>query len=165
MSPWSSSVVYPHYGIFYKCTIWFKFTTGTKIDWTVIAYAYTPSVSKESRPKWGNVCESVCRISRDHHPHDGGLLLTRRRTIGKFLTSSVLHGSQVLGSMNFVGNYKYICWQKIIYSHIGCPYNLAGHVKDDEMAGACGTHGKGEKSIQGFGGKARRKETPRKTEV
>jgi hypothetical protein len=25
--------------------------------------------------------------------------------------------------------------------------------------GACGTHGKGEKSVQGFGGKARRKET------
>jgi hypothetical protein len=30
---------------------------------------------------------------------------------------------------------------------------------------ACGTHGKGEKSVQGFGGKARRKETSRKTEA
>jgi hypothetical protein len=28
---------------------------------------------------------------------------------------------------------------------------------------ACGTHGSGEKSVQGFGGKARRKETTWKT--
>jgi hypothetical protein len=27
------------------------------------------------------------------------------------------------------------------------------------VGGACGTHGRGEKSVQGFGGKARRKET------
>jgi hypothetical protein len=32
------------------------------------------------------------------------------------------------------------------------------------MGGACGTHGAGEKSVQGFGGKSRRKETTRKTE-
>jgi hypothetical protein len=31
------------------------------------------------------------------------------------------------------------------------------------VGGACGTHGRGEKSVQGFGGKARRKEITRKT--
>jgi hypothetical protein len=30
---------------------------------------------------------------------------------------------------------------------------------------ACGTHGRGAKSVQGFGGKARRKETTRKTKA
>jgi hypothetical protein len=30
---------------------------------------------------------------------------------------------------------------------------------------ACGTHGRGEKIVQGFGGKARRKETTRKTKA
>jgi hypothetical protein len=34
---------------------------------------------------------------------------------------------------------------------------------EDEVGGACGTHGRGEESVQGFGGKARRKETTRKT--
>jgi hypothetical protein len=33
------------------------------------------------------------------------------------------------------------------------------------VGGACGTHGKGEKSVQGFGGKARRKETTIKTKA
>jgi hypothetical protein len=32
------------------------------------------------------------------------------------------------------------------------------------VGGACGTHGRGEKTVQDFGGKARRKETTRKTE-
>jgi hypothetical protein len=30
---------------------------------------------------------------------------------------------------------------------------------------ACGTHGRGEKIVQGFGGKAQRKETTRKTKA
>jgi hypothetical protein len=38
-------------------------------------------------------------------------------------------------------------------------------VKANEVGGACGTHGKGEKSVQGFGGRARRKETARKTKA
>jgi hypothetical protein len=33
------------------------------------------------------------------------------------------------------------------------------------LGGACGTHGRGEKSVQGFGGKARRKETTGKTKA
>jgi hypothetical protein len=32
-------------------------------------------------------------------------------------------------------------------------------VKANEVGWACGTHGRGEKCVQGFGGKARRKET------
>jgi hypothetical protein len=38
-------------------------------------------------------------------------------------------------------------------------------MKENEVGGACGTHGRGQKSVQGFGGKARRKETTRKTEA
>jgi hypothetical protein len=37
--------------------------------------------------------------------------------------------------------------------------------KENEAGGACGTHGRGEKSVQGFGGKAQRKEITRKTEA
>jgi hypothetical protein len=35
----------------------------------------------------------------------------------------------------------------------------------NEVGRACGPHGRGQKSIQGFGGKARRKETTRKTKA
>jgi hypothetical protein len=35
----------------------------------------------------------------------------------------------------------------------------SSQVKANEVGGACGTHGRGEKSVQGFGGKARRKDT------
>jgi hypothetical protein len=37
-------------------------------------------------------------------------------------------------------------------------YNYADEIKKNEEDGACGTHGRGEKSVQGFGGKARGKE-------
>jgi hypothetical protein len=37
--------------------------------------------------------------------------------------------------------------------------------KANEVGGACGTHGRGEKSVQGFGGKARRKETTGETKA
>jgi hypothetical protein len=33
---------------------------------------------------------------------------------------------------------------------------ITSQVKANEVGGACGTHGRGEKSVQGFGGKARR---------
>jgi hypothetical protein len=42
-------------------------------------------------------------------------------------------------------------------------YHYAELVKEDEGTGACGSHGRGEKSVQGFGRKALRKETTRKT--
>jgi hypothetical protein len=38
-------------------------------------------------------------------------------------------------------------------------HNEASQVKANEVGGAYGTHGRGEKSVQSFGGKARRKET------
>jgi hypothetical protein len=37
--------------------------------------------------------------------------------------------------------------------------------KANEVDGACGTHGTGKKSVQGFCGKTRRKETTRKTKT
>jgi hypothetical protein len=36
-------------------------------------------------------------------------------------------------------------------------------MKEDEVGRACSTHGRAEKRVQGFGGKARRKETTYKT--
>jgi hypothetical protein len=41
----------------------------------------------------------------------------------------------------------------------------SSQVKANEVGGACGTHGRGEKSVQGLGGKARRKETAGKTKA
>jgi hypothetical protein len=42
--------------------------------------------------------------------------------------------------------------------------SLGDYNKENGVGGACGTHGREEKSVQGFGGRARRKETNRKTE-
>jgi hypothetical protein len=50
----------------------------------------------------------------------------------------------------------------IFYTRLKC-YS-ADRVMEGDVSGACGTHGRGEKSVQSFGGKARRKETTRKTE-
>jgi hypothetical protein len=45
-------------------------------------------------------------------------------------------------------------------------HNLySSQVKANEVGRACGTHGRGEKSVQGFGGKARGKETTWKTKA
>jgi hypothetical protein len=38
-------------------------------------------------------------------------------------------------------------------------------MKENEVGGTCSTHGIGEKSVQGFNGKARRKETTWKTKA
>jgi hypothetical protein len=38
-------------------------------------------------------------------------------------------------------------------------------IKENEVGGTCNMYGKGEESVHGFGGKARRKETTRKIEV
>jgi hypothetical protein len=38
-------------------------------------------------------------------------------------------------------------------------------IKENDVGRACGTHGRGEKRVQGFGGKARRKKTTWKTEA
>jgi hypothetical protein len=44
-------------------------------------------------------------------------------------------------------------------------YRAIRQVNANEVGGACGMHGRGEKSVQGFGGKARRKETTGKTKA
>jgi hypothetical protein len=36
--------------------------------------------------------------------------------------------------------------------------NIIRQIKENEVGGTCGTHGRGQKSAQGFDGKARRKE-------
>jgi hypothetical protein len=41
----------------------------------------------------------------------------------------------------------------------------SSQVKANEVGGACGTHERGEKSVQGFGGKARGKEITWKTKA
>jgi hypothetical protein len=59
-------------------------------------------------------------------------------------------------------------WRKLhseeLYNLYSSP-DIIRQVKANEVGGACGTHGKGEKSVQGFGGKARRKETTGKTKA
>jgi hypothetical protein len=43
--------------------------------------------------------------------------------------------------------------------------DIIRQVKANEMGRACGTHGREEKSVQGFGGKARRKDITWKTKA
>jgi hypothetical protein len=53
----------------------------------------------------------------------------------------------------------------IICTHPQISLGKSSQVKANEVGGACGTHRRGEKSVQGFGGKARRKETTGKTKA
>jgi hypothetical protein len=41
----------------------------------------------------------------------------------------------------------------IICTHPQISLGKASQVKANDVGGTCGTHGKGEKSVQGFGGK------------
>jgi hypothetical protein len=45
------------------------------------------------------------------------------------------------------------------YFVLNTRYYQADQMKENEVGRACGTHGSGQKLIQGFGGKARRKKT------
>jgi hypothetical protein len=59
-------------------------------------------------------------------------------------------------------------WRKLHNEELHNLYSspdIIRQVKANEMGGACGTHGRGEKSVQGIGGKARRKETTWKTKA
>jgi hypothetical protein len=49
--------------------------------------------------------------------------------------------------------------------YISPKYQLVDQVQENDVGGACGTHGRGEKSVQGFSWKARREEPTRKTEA
>jgi hypothetical protein len=42
-------------------------------------------------------------------------------------------------------------------------YYVADQIKENELGGTCGTHGRGEERVQGFGGNARMKEIARRT--
>jgi hypothetical protein len=53
----------------------------------------------------------------------------------------------------------------IICTHPQRSLGKASQVKANEVGGACGTHWRREKNVQGFGGKARRKETTLKTKA
>jgi hypothetical protein len=44
-------------------------------------------------------------------------------------------------------------------------YHYAYQVKADELGRACGTHWRGQESMKGFGGKARRKDITWKTKA
>jgi hypothetical protein len=59
-------------------------------------------------------------------------------------------------------------WRKLHNEELHNLYSspdIIRQVKANEVGGACGTHGRGEKSVQGFGGKARGKETTWKTKA
>jgi hypothetical protein len=59
-------------------------------------------------------------------------------------------------------------WRKLQSGELHNLYsspNIIREVKKDEMGGACGMHGKGEKCVQGFGGKARQKEATWETKA
>jgi hypothetical protein len=47
----------------------------------------------------------------------------------------------------------------IICTHPQIPLGRSNQVKANEVGGACGTHGRGEKSVQGFGGKPKKEST------
>jgi hypothetical protein len=59
-------------------------------------------------------------------------------------------------------------WRKLHNEEIHNLYSspdIIRQVKANEVGGACGTHGRVEKSVQGFCGKARRKETTGNTKA
>jgi hypothetical protein len=59
-------------------------------------------------------------------------------------------------------------WRKLHNEELHNLYSspdMIRQVKANEVGRACSTHGRGEKSVQGFGGKARGKETTWKTKA
>jgi hypothetical protein len=61
-------------------------------------------------------------------------------------------------------------WRKLLSGELHNLYSSPDisrqiKIKENEVGRACGTHGRGEKSVQGFGGKARRKESTWKTKA
>jgi hypothetical protein len=45
-----------------------------------------------------------------------------------------------------------------LHSYADTQISFGDQIKENEVGGACGTHGRREKIVRGFGGKARRKE-------
>jgi len=61
-------------------------------------------------------------------------------------------------------------WRKLHNEELRNLYSSPNIIKqikinENEVGRTCGTHGRGEESLQGFGGKARRKETTWKTKA
>jgi hypothetical protein len=59
-------------------------------------------------------------------------------------------------------------WRKLHNEELRNLYSspdIIRQVQASEVGGACGTHGRGEKIVRGFGGKARGKETTWKTKA
>jgi hypothetical protein len=59
-------------------------------------------------------------------------------------------------------------WRKLHNKELHNLYSspdIIRQVKANDVGGACGTHGRGEKSVKGFGGKFRRNETTWKTKA
>jgi hypothetical protein len=61
-------------------------------------------------------------------------------------------------------------WRKLHSEELHNLYsspNITEHdqIKENELGGACDTHGTGDKSVKGCSGKARKKETTQKTEA
>jgi hypothetical protein len=60
-------------------------------------------------------------------------------------------------------------WRKLHSGELHNLYSSPDIVRqiksENEVGRACGTHGRGEKRVQGFGGKARRKKTTWKTKA
>jgi hypothetical protein len=59
-------------------------------------------------------------------------------------------------------------WRKLHNEELHILYsspNIIRYIKENEVGGTYGTHVRREKSVQGYGGKARRKEITWKTKV
>jgi hypothetical protein len=61
-------------------------------------------------------------------------------------------------------------WRKLRGGELHNLYSLPDIIRrikitENEVGGACGTHGRGEKRVQGFGGKVQRKETTWKSKT
>jgi hypothetical protein len=56
-------------------------------------------------------------------------------------------------------------WRKLHNVEIHNLYSSPDITRQVKSRGACGTHGRGDKTVEGFGGKARRKETTWKTKA
>jgi hypothetical protein len=50
-------------------------------------------------------------------------------------------------------------WRKLHSGELHNLYSSPDKIKENEVGRACGTHGRGEKSVQGLGGKTRREKT------
>jgi hypothetical protein len=56
-------------------------------------------------------------------------------------------------------------WRKLHSEELHNLYSFPDIIRQVKSRRACGTHGRGEKGVQGFGGKARRKEATGKTKA